>query len=482
MGGTAIQPVSQIKLLGVTIDSKLTFNAHVANACKKATGIYRQLAKAAKTNWGLNPEIVRVIYNAAVEPVVLYAASVWGAAAEKISVRKQLDAVQRGFAQKICRAYRTVSLNSALVLAGLLPLDLRIREAASLYEIKRGARLPELGDWEIERTASALDAPHPAERIDLGFTGLADRQQVEANINFDVRIYTDGSKIDGGVGAAISIWRGEAETRSVKFCLSSYCTVYQAELLAICEATRRVIKYNASTFGVYSDSMAALQTVTSPVSLHPLAVKTRENLKTITRQNKSIKLFWIKAHAGLEGNERADQLAKEAAVNTKRKADYDLCPVSCVKGILRKRSLGVWDDRYRLGETAGTTKIFFPVASDAYKVVRQITLSGPITQILTGHGGFADYLCKFKCRNSPECECDPGVNETVPHLLTDCPIFGRQRADLEYKIGCKIILDNLAGIIRNKNRKDFLKFMKYIVTVVNKKNSSKINCDVRRID
>ncbi|CAK1591641.1 unnamed protein product [Parnassius mnemosyne] len=132
MGGMGIGISEEIKVLGVTVDKKLTFNTHVRNVSRKATALYGQLSRAAKVSWGLQPEIIRTMYTAVVEPVVLYAASVWAPAAKKLGVRKQLNTVQRGFAQKIIKAYRTVSLHSALVLAGLLPLDLRFQEAASL--------------------------------------------------------------------------------------------------------------------------------------------------------------------------------------------------------------------------------------------------------------------------------------------------------------------------------------------------------------
>lgn len=42
-------------------------------------------------------------------------------------------------------------LNSALVLAGILPLALRIREAATLYEAKRGVTRTALKGREVER-------------------------------------------------------------------------------------------------------------------------------------------------------------------------------------------------------------------------------------------------------------------------------------------------------------------------------------------
>ncbi|KAL0861194.1 hypothetical protein ABMA27_009674 [Loxostege sticticalis] len=127
MGGVRIELAREMKLLGLTIDDGLTFNTHVRNVCRKSLGLYRQLSRAAKVQWGLSPEVIRTIYVAVVEPVIMYAASAWAPAAKKL-----------GFAQKMVKAYRTVSLNSALLLAGILPLDLRIQEAAALYEVKRG--------------------------------------------------------------------------------------------------------------------------------------------------------------------------------------------------------------------------------------------------------------------------------------------------------------------------------------------------------
>ncbi|XP_073955285.1 uncharacterized protein [Choristoneura fumiferana] len=472
MGGIEVGFAEEVKLLGVTIDNKLTFNSHITNVCRKAAGIYKQLTKAAKVSWGLHPEVVKTIYVATIEPVILYAASVWAPAAEKLTTRKKFEVIQRGIAQKQCGAYRTVSLNAALLLAGMLPLDLRVREAALLYEAKRGANLPQLGDREIERRGSALETPHPAEQTSIEFGILADQDALNKNEQYTTRIYTDGSKIGGRVGAALSIWQGDAETRAVKLALSDYCSVYQAELLALQEATSVALNSAGSSFGVYSDSRAALQTISNHRCLHPLAIATRENLTSISLQGKELSLFWIKAHAGLDGNERADQLAKEAAVASKRRPNYDLCPVSHIKRILRKDSLDVWNRRYVEGTTASTTKLFFPNVVEAYGVVRKMVPRGIITQILTGHGGFSEYLNRFKCKENPSCSCEPGVPETIAHLLLECPQYGVQRFDLENKIDIKLTKDNIRDIMMGKNRERFIKYCIEVAskTIVKNKN------------
>ena len=384
MGGVGIAMSKDIKILGVTIDSCLTFNKHIANICKKIVSIYGQLSRAAKISWGLHADVIRVIYTAVIEPVAMYAASAWAPAVGKLGAKKQLASIQRGFAQKLCRAYRTVSLNAALLLAGILPLDIRIQEAAALYEAKRGVPRPELAGGEIERRAGHADNGHPATHMHLEFKSLIDQSDLDANSDFAVRIFTDGSKIDGKVGAAASYWEGTAETKAVKFKLPSYGTVYQAELLAICRATEDVVRGAQQSFAIYSDSRSALEVVVNNGSPHPLAVEARKNLRTAFGQSKAVSLFWLKAHAGLAGNERADHLAKMAALHLKRAPDYDKCPVSFVKGRIRQGSLDEWNWRYRSGETAGTTKQFFPDAIAGHRIICKITLDSTITQNADG--------------------------------------------------------------------------------------------------
>ncbi|XP_047985158.1 uncharacterized protein LOC125225461 [Leguminivora glycinivorella] len=345
MGGVGIEMTPEIKILGLTVDHKLTFNAHVSQVCKKAANIYKQLTRAARVNWGLSPEVIRTIYTTAVEPVILYAAAAWAPAARKLEVRKKFNAIQRGYAQKMCKAYRTASLNSTLILTGTLPLDLRLLEAASLYEAKKGISPQyQLADREVEKMAQKMSAPHPAEQTGLQFENLEDEEQYSRHSDYAVRIFTDGSKIEGKVGAALSIWKDAGETRAIKLTLSPYCTVYQAELLAITKATEVALKNKETSIGIYSDSRSALQSVTNTGSTHPLAVEARSNLRNCRLQNKNISLFWIKAHAGLVGNERADDLAKDAALKSKKRPEYDKCPISYIKREIRAETIKEWEN------------------------------------------------------------------------------------------------------------------------------------------
>ncbi|CAH2091367.1 unnamed protein product [Euphydryas editha] len=334
MSGTRLRLVEEIKLLGLILDSKLTFNAHASAICKKAANIYKQLACAAKVSWGLNGEIVRTIYVAVIEPIILYAASAWSPAAEKLSIRKQLNSLQRGFAQKICKAYRTVSLTSALVLSGLLPLDLRIREAAMLYKAKKGHCVDLLPPGrELERRMGPIQNPHPSLLITTEFERLVglNPETLEKHHIVGPLIFTDGSKIEGKVGAALTWWDKGREVRHSTFRLERHNTVFQSEMYALFRAVDMVRKSKESTVNILSDSRSSLDLLKCPSATHPLAVEMKRCIRQIKEENRSVRFFWLKAHAGTQGNERADELAKKAALTKRSAPDYDTVPISYVR-------------------------------------------------------------------------------------------------------------------------------------------------------
>ncbi|CAB3236363.1 unnamed protein product [Arctia plantaginis] len=153
-----------LKVLGLTVDHQLNFREHLAGARGRAVTLSKRVARTASAGWGLNSNVLRIIYQTVVEPTVLYAANVWAEAAKKKYNRVILERTARQFAILISKTHRTTSFTSAAALSGILPLDLRAQEQLKLYEVRRGRPLPELPDYDMERRLGPFDLPHPALR------------------------------------------------------------------------------------------------------------------------------------------------------------------------------------------------------------------------------------------------------------------------------------------------------------------------------
>ncbi|GBM17613.1 hypothetical protein AVEN_80905-1 [Araneus ventricosus] len=79
-------------------------------------------------------------------------------------------------------------------------------------------------------------------------------------------------------------------------------SVFQAEPLAIHEAIIWAIEQNV-VCKIWSNSMSSL-----------LAIKSLKTVQALLSQYPNITIYWIKAHNGHLGNEKADLLAKRATI------------------------------------------------------------------------------------------------------------------------------------------------------------------------
>lgn len=107
-GNKTIAPKRSVNILGVTLDSGLSMNAHVSKAVAKAIGKCMALKKIR----GVRPAQMRQLYLAAVVPTLDYAASTWYAPSRN-GVKRHivaLELVQRLASRLILRAYKSVAM------------------------------------------------------------------------------------------------------------------------------------------------------------------------------------------------------------------------------------------------------------------------------------------------------------------------------------------------------------------------------------
>ena len=67
-----------MKYLGVTLDSKLYWTAHINEKLSKAKKYLGKVACMVRNNWGPKPKLMRRAYIGIVRPMLCYGAMIWG--------------------------------------------------------------------------------------------------------------------------------------------------------------------------------------------------------------------------------------------------------------------------------------------------------------------------------------------------------------------------------------------------------------------
>lgn len=153
VGGCQISSKRSIRYLGVQLDTRLSFNAHVDYACNRAADVTQSLSRL-MPNIGGPRQVRRRLLASVANSIMLYGAPIWGTALSRRVRGNKMAAVQRRAALRVSSCYRTVSLDAALVVAGMVPLDLIVQERTRIYEQSQQGLT---GDSAIEREQSMLE-------------------------------------------------------------------------------------------------------------------------------------------------------------------------------------------------------------------------------------------------------------------------------------------------------------------------------------
>lgn len=134
VGDARIKIAKNMKYLGVVLDNRLTFKDHFQMIEKKAVNVSRALCRLMPNLRGPT-EAKRKLYVETVKSVILYGAPIWSEELQRSrSSMRELDRVMRTLALRAISAYRTVSLDAALLLARIPPLYLLANERKRVYE------------------------------------------------------------------------------------------------------------------------------------------------------------------------------------------------------------------------------------------------------------------------------------------------------------------------------------------------------------
>lgn len=410
--------VAKMKYLGIMLDNKMDWYPHMQYLDNKIMQIRNSLLRCSKATWGMSFHHLITIYNHAILPVIMYAAEVWRSSISRRANIK-LHQIQRQFLIFATKAYRTVSNNALQAIACSMPIDAAVLLHNDIKATSRGqptnAVIPLLKKTEIPTRSRGIHPRNNHILIDTsGSVGKA-----------DVLLFTDGSKTQNHVGAAMVVEEDSKETFFGIRRLDINCTVFQAELLGIMMAVEWIEQHAncTSTYAIHVDSKAAILAAANKRTTHPLAVKIRQALTTL-KSTKKITLHWIKGHSGLQGNERADYLARIAA-SYRTTIDYKSTPLHQAKQLLTEYYTTIWNSIYTNSEDSFHTKLFIP--NIPHRLSSSLWPNFITTQFITNHGRFKSYLNKMNITTSPLCNCSEKPPQTARHLLTECTRYSRHR-------------------------------------------------------
>ena len=175
---------------------------------------------------------------------------------------------------------------------------------------------------------------------------------------------------------------------------------------------------------ILSDSQAAIKALDNPRISSQTVLTALEYMETLALQVKHLTLAWIKAHVGTEGNEQADQAAKEGAAGRAhmRKIQTDI-PWKVVKNKIEEYTTSNWRHRWVSSPHYKHTKLFyeFPNKSKSKYILKMGTYKLSVwIKDITGHNNLAYFQSKLNNKIDPTCRLCLQANETLHHLMTDC--------------------------------------------------------------
>lgn len=457
IGQDKIKMVNEMKILGVVLDTKLTFLPHLKYLKRKVDEVTYNLSRTIKDDKHTNRNTLQLIYKRGIERMVTYASPAWYS--RKTIFIKKLKSIQRLPLLLITKSFKTTSNLSLNILANIPPLHLTIEKENELhYILKKGKNFT----WqqkvytenEIMKKHDQWQ-DHPANKVSIPF-GTTEEEA-------DFKIYTDGSKKEKETGAAFIILNKDNQIQTVKkYKLPEHSSNYEAEIIAIQKAIEHIWPLQAFVkYQLFTDSQSALLAIKNPDNLNPIICNIRKTLSQT--QSKDIKLTYVKAHSGNIGNTLADECAKEAS----KDGEEIFVPITktVIAKELKKKLNDEWNE---LWKKEGKHSYTFTWIRNTNFIPPHFPTNYYTSQAITGHGRFPFYFTRFGILQQATCYCS-NIIESFDHYLQQCPIVTNERKELKRILG-QNLQNRKPEIIKQKET------MKILETMVEKINEAILQC------
>ena len=150
----------------------------------------------------------------------------WIEAIKKECKRAKHVRVERLISLRIAKAYRTISHEAHCTLTGRTSITIKDEDVTALRNITTGRNNQK---YQTDKEKNPRNWLYPADIVSVNNTEDDGEERLW-------QIFTDGSKIEQGVGSGAAVFTGRTLTEQIKFKLDSRCSNNQAEQLTIVKA------------------------------------------------------------------------------------------------------------------------------------------------------------------------------------------------------------------------------------------------------
>ena len=395
------------KHLGVILEKKLNYTAHIKDKINKAKGFLIRIKNCMGKIHGLRPRAALTMYKWA-RSVITHGCIVWHQEADKQSIIERLRTFQSYGLRTLGCLRRSTPTAGLEILTHTKPIHLHVKEQAALTLIrtkgcekyteeemytsqktKVGHRFainqwlkntlnktwpnePDYYKTELDTTCKQYMWNHEY-KVDEHSWHKDNKLRGVPQVDSDANLYTDGSWFEdlqlAGAGLVVMVPKtkqsvicgnrvvsGEYPIHKAKWHLKK-STIFQCEIYAIKKAAEWLqshhVAKNINRAVINVDSLGAIKALKSNLTTSKLVKETVETLQLVANSIEII-FRWVESHVensvAHKGNDLADEMARKGAHNrdSPRLPDLPKIPLSTLRSKLNKATIALWKDEWKL--------------------------------------------------------------------------------------------------------------------------------------
>jgi ribonuclease HI/exonuclease III len=341
----AKEPKKALKWLGVRFDRKLTYKAHVKEACCKASKVANGLRILAGCYKGAPADSLLKAVKACVLPVLTYGFQAWWPTPQGrrvASIAAKLDIVVRRAVRMALPVYSTTPTYLLMHAAGTPHMEAVLDDLMHGEAIRMSTLDPAhiLSSSRIGGKADRIRnmlpkpirpigylryrGPRPPPPLDepLGKEDEAKKHEERRRMSpiTDLWAYSDGSMNKAGsTGAGWAVYRGDALLVEGRKSCGKWLEVADAEAEAALEAVKAAHEHappGSTSLWLCTDNKSVLQNINTETDRTGTSQQSVDEIRRLLcswAHWGDAQAWWVPGHTDVQGNERADRLAKDGA-------------------------------------------------------------------------------------------------------------------------------------------------------------------------